>query len=97
ARMRGEARAAKAGLVERVALHHRAHRAVEDQDATGKELTQAGFGGHPMRNTRGRGGKGKRSSISGDDRAHGVIAAPRPVRALTIGTCPLPNPESPPR
>ena len=39
-----EALAAVGRLVELVALDHRAHRAVEDQDALGKSLAQGRFG-----------------------------------------------------
>ena len=43
----GEAIAAEVGLVERVALDHRAHRAIEDEDAVGEELAETvGAVGH---------------------------------------------------
>jgi hypothetical protein len=44
-RVVGEARAAEVRLGELVALDHRAHRAIEDQDAAGEQLAQAGFSG----------------------------------------------------
>ena len=37
ARVRREARAAEVGLGEAVALHHRAHRAVDDEDPVAEE------------------------------------------------------------
>jgi len=43
ARMRGETRTAIAGFIEPVALDHRAHRAVEDEDAAVEQFAK--FGG----------------------------------------------------
>jgi hypothetical protein len=43
--MGGEARAAELGFAELVALDHRAHRAVQDQDAAREQVAQLAFGG----------------------------------------------------
>jgi hypothetical protein len=41
-RVRCEALAAEIGFRERVALNHRAHRAIEDEDALGKQVFESG-------------------------------------------------------